>query len=440
MRRVAFIILPFLVVESSFCQTYFDSTYNSGIFSNSNEGIWDAVLDLPNGFIFGSFSRQNGSQASRSWIVQINEVGQTIQTGAYGDSSDVFYALRVLTENDGGYLGFNRYFVLGSSIPSAQFALVKWNSLLEFEWVKFYGDTLYDETAGTIVRCTDSGLCMVGQQVDNLNSTADIYLVRTDVNGNQLWSMTYGGALSEAAHSLLQTPDHGFLLLGWTRSFGAGMRDFYLIKTDSVGNQQWQQTYGTSGMETGESILALSDGNYLMTGGGSNPSGSGSYGRLYKINPSGDIIWSRTYEYPGNPSNSFFRTRELPNGDLVSVGLTHLFNDAGWILKTDSQGNELWQHEYNKNDNTDLFYSILATSDGGFLLSGQCSFPQTTKQDAWLLKVDSCGCAVPGCLSGCVVGTGEEEEQLPISNEQFTIWPNPASEVVRLQATGNSMK
>jgi len=172
--------------------------------------------------------------------------------------------------------------------------------------------------------------------------------------------------------------------------------------------------------------MLLSDGNYLLTGSGSQGS-SGSIGRMYKVDALGNIIWSKTYAHPNNSGNNLWRTVELPNGDLASAGLTDRTgnNNSGWLVRTDSQGTVLWQREYDYNSNTDLFYTLIATSDGGFLLGGQAKHDWPLTQDAWLLKVDSVGCTYADCLVGV--------DELGSSKVVADVWPNPASQFINIE-------
>ncbi len=201
-------------------------------------------------------------------------------------------------------------------------------------------------------------------------------------------------------------------------------KDFYLIKTDSQGNEQWYEKYGGSGNEGGQDIMLLSDGNYLLTGGGSD-NGVNSYGRLIKVTPTGGELWNRDYIMQNG--NSLFDVLELSDGTLVATGLTTISSEgnAGWLIKTDGDGNLLWQRKYNKNNQTDLFYGVLATEDGGFLLSGQAINEDNNTQDAWLLKVDSIGCPYPNCTVGI--------DELGTNEIIVDVWPNPVSEVLNVE-------
>jgi len=116
-------------------------------------------------------------------------------------------------------------------------------------WRQVFGLTDQSETPLWALRCANGGYAISGAVDIGTPSVQNgqASLIRTDAFGNQLWERLYGGALNDAAQQVVEVPDGGFLLLGWTRSFGAGQRDFYLVKTDSLGNQQWQRTYGGGG-------------------------------------------------------------------------------------------------------------------------------------------------------------------------------------------------
>jgi hypothetical protein len=405
-------------------QIYFDNLYGEPNYPN---GIGTGgTLLMEGGYL--CWAIKNGDDDA-IYILAVNEYGQIISE-AYPPQVDS------ISEMSGSVHKLNDTLFLGNvfrqdrrEVNQGDPELVWFNPDGSYFLRRFYGLPERTEIIPAITICMNASIAMGGQVMvgQNQNLQGDGYLEKIDSNGIGLWSQSYGGPEYDGFQSILQTPDSGFLLLGWTRSYGAGQRDFYLVKTDSVGNQLWQKTYGGSGDEGGSCIIALNDGNYLLTGGGWNATATGSVGRLYKIDPSGVVIWAKTYEH--DPDNYLFKSIELQDGSIVSTGLTNNTDDAGWLLKTDADGNELWQRKYNKNNNTDLFYSVLLANDGGFLLSGQARNAETNSQDAWLLKVDSVGCPYPDCL----VGVDEAEPTKVVVD----VWPNPAGEYVRLQVTGN---
>ncbi len=311
------------------------------------------------------------------------------------------------------------YYSHASPNVGFQFALRKVDAEGATLWLHEYGDTAITSAATHAIETRDFGFLLIGQEANS--SDGDMHVIKTDSVGNLEWEKSFGGNLFDCGNSAALTEDGGFLILGWTRSYGAGERDFYLIKTDSLGNQQWQRTYGGGGDEGGFGIILLNDGNYLLAGGGSQGS-AGSVGKKYKVTPEGEVIWSKTYAYSSNSGNNLWETVELPNGDLASSGLTDRNgnNNSGWLLKTDSLGEVIWQREYDKSAYPDLFYSVLATEDGGFLLSGQAVNEETMSQDAWLLKVDSVGCAYPNCITGV--------DEVEPTKVMVDVWPNPTAD------------
>jgi len=299
-------------------------------------------------------------------------------------------------------------------------------------WRQVYGLSDRMEIPIRAIRCSDGGYAITGQVVlpQGQSGNGMMYLIRTDSLGNQLWEQSYGGSLYESGRAVIQTSDDGFLQLGWTRSFGAGQRDFYLVKTDSLGNQQWQRTYGGSGEDNGAGLTPLSDGNYLLYG--ASQEGGVFHGMLCKVTSTGNVIWSYRYAYQNQIFNDFFSAIQLPDESIVATGGTDAPGEgnAGWLVKVDSEGNELWQRKFNKNQYTDLFYTMLTAEDGGFLLGGQAVNLETMSQDAWLLKVDSVGCAYPNCL----VGIDEKGSRQAIVD----VWPSPCTDVLHFELSGNS--
>jgi hypothetical protein len=356
--------------------------------------------------------------------------GDTLWTKSHVDTVYQEFCQTMINSTDGNYIITSTPTKIYSSTPEREgdACLTKINEEGEIIWKIQYGTDTLREVSQDVLLTYDNGFVLTGQKSVIPGDNADVYAVRTDSMGNKLWERQYGGADFEAGSSIIQTPDSGFLILGWTRSFGNGERDFYLVKIDSIGNEQWYETYGTFRDELGNSIILLSDGNYLLTGSGSQSSGVGSQGKIYKITSEGNLIWSKNYIYDSNSGNNLHKTFELENGDLVSVGMTHGSSDAGYLIKTNSLGEVIWQREYDYDDNTDLFYTMLPTSDGGFLLGGQAKHEFPLTQDAWLLKVDSMGCTYPNCT----VGIEEENKKVLVD-----VYPNPTNEILNIELQEN---
>jgi predicted secreted protein len=215
----------------------------------------------------------------------------------------------------------------------------------------------------------------------------DLWLVKTDSAGNMIWNRTYGGQFNDEAHGLIQTSDSGYVIAGDT-TFKSGNEDALLVKTDSTGNMQWNQTYGGSELDTTLSIVQLNDGSYVL-GGYTSSFGAGlNDGWLIKADFSGIMQWNKTY---GGPYDDYFYSMVHTNdGGFALAGETRVSHDGPsnfWLIKADSKGNV----ELNKiNDgSTDNFaYSLIQTKDGGFALAGVMN-TEGTSEDALLVKLNS---------------------------------------------------
>jgi hypothetical protein len=411
----------FIYCSSQGQSTYFDRRFDTLLSVNSATASF-LENDGYSTVVFGFQTTQ--IPKSTLCYRKIDFEGQE-QSGGFCFYFDSLFFFNTWTSRDenGNFivLGYAREY--DTVITNRGIAIYKFNTEGEILFSKhIFNDTINYLPTNLIAHNSD--IDIVGQTY--VDDYGDAFLMRIDSTGNILFEKRYGGSQYEAALSMVATPDDGYLLLGWTISYGSGQKDWYLVKTDSLGNQEWQKTYGTGANESGWGIIALQDGNYLLGGGGANP-GVNGWAELKKINQLGDIIWQKQFVYPGTLACSIYWPRELADGNIVAVGLStsNEESDAGWLLKTDIEGNEIWQQKYNISDGPDLFYDALATADGGYLLTGFCvNEASNNTDDGWLLKVDSLGCPYPNCTVGI------EEESKVVA---FNMWPNPASGLLNLE-------
>jgi hypothetical protein len=155
-------------------------------------------------------------------------------------------------------------------------------------WSKTYGGT-GDDTGYSVVESSDDGYVIVGETYSFGAGAYDIYFVKTDSAGNVLWSKTFGGAGNDFGESVVSTSDYGYVLAGYTSSFGAGAYDIYLVKTDSAGNMLWSKTYGGISDEYGHSVVESSDGGYVIAGETSSFGTGGTDAYLIKTDLFGNI-------------------------------------------------------------------------------------------------------------------------------------------------------
>lgn len=364
-------------------------------------------------YLFTSYSHYWNANTSDALLIKVNEIGDTLFTVRETGSNSRYYTTALINTNDDGFVICS--YVINNLNNNKDYSLIKINSNNEILFSKTYGDTVNSDQATHVINTFDGGYLIVGQSTLPQNSDAEMYAVKTDSAGNFEWEQYYGGNNFEAAYSVIQTLDSGYLVLGWTQSYGNGQEDFYLVKTNKTGNQEWQKTYGNSQIDIATSITSTADGKYLISGA-SGGNGS-SNGIVKKIDSDGIIIWNKSYTHQNNTTNDIWKTLELSDGSIISCGMTDINDNAGWLMKTDSAGNQIWSRMYNKNSDTDLFYDFVKTDDGGFVMCGQAWNDANNSQDAWLLKVDSLGCAYEDCSVGI-------EEEI-ISGAKVNAYPNP---------------
>lgn len=430
LRGVTFFVLLCIQSLSTHGQTYFDELFGDvpngqGIGRNGTIQYGDGYLSL--GASFGNM---------KPYLLYAEADGMLIHDMFLEFPDSVSYQCVQLEQlSDSVFIG--RCFRKETWQPSSQqgdYNLIRFKvdgSVLS-EWNYGYPDRI--DAPQHFVSTDDGGFLISGQTQFEVaqNMDGQLYCVKIDSQGNLEWSQEYGGSLYESGGSGIQTPDGGFLLLGWTRSFGVGQRDFYLVKTDSQGNEQWYEAYGGPGEDVGSSLLKLLNGNYLLTGGGTNAAVTTAKGFLYEVTPTGQEVWHQEYASGPSEGDHLFKSLQLSDGSIVSCGLAdndQTGGNAGWLIKTNPNGDLLWQRVYDKNQYTDLFYSLLETDDGGFLLSGQAINEQTNSQDAWLLKVDSVGCTFPNCITGI-----DQAEKTVVVD----VWPNPATDVLNVEKVSSS--
>jgi hypothetical protein len=193
---------------------------------------------------------------------------------------------------------------------------------------------------------------------------------------SEMWSRTYGGIEVEEAYSLVEASDGGYVLAGDGGLF---------VKTDEYGDVEWTRAY------EGYSLVATSDGGYAVAGSRSSAFMSSEF-RLMKIGADGSLEWSQTY---GGESYEFaYSLVEIPDGEYAIAGYTNSFGverNDWWLVKTDRYGNMEWNRTYG-GPQFDAAYSVIVTSDGGFMIAGYKDYQDNwVGAHFWLIKTDAYG-------------------------------------------------
>ena len=261
------------------------------------------------------------------------------------------------------------------------------DATISFERV--YGGTNNDY--GHSVQLTqDGGYIMVGETESFGVGDYDVYVIKTNANGDTIWTKTYGGAGYDCGQSVQQTEDGGYIIIGFTDSFGSGLFDFYLIKTDADGNTTWTKTYGTTDFDCGYSVQQTQDGGYIVVG--VTHSGNTHWDvYLIKTDTDGNAIWAKTYS--GTDDDWAYSVQQTQDSGYVIAGFTGS-SGAGWfdvyLIKTDPDGVISWTKTYGGAQD-DVGRSVQQTQDGGYIVAGWTLSFGTGAADVYLIKTDDDG-------------------------------------------------
>jgi hypothetical protein len=278
----------------------------------------------------------------------------------------------------------------------------------EVEWAKTYGG-LEKEGSRCVQQTSDEGYIFVGETASYGAGDRDIWLVKTDAVGETLWTKTYGGSFREGGFSVQQTSEGGYIIIGFTESFGLGDSDIWLLKTDSDGDTMWTKTYGGSAGEDSRSVQQTSDGGYIIAGDTESYGAGDGDVWLIKTDEVGDTLWTKTIG--GILNDGSWCVQQTTDGGYIIAGFTESFGSGKiekmdvWLIKTDAFGDTLWTKTYGDSLDNKARY-VQQTSDSGYILSCVTELQDFANRDCWLIKTDAMGDTVWTKTYG---GPGEDD-------------------------------
>lgn len=275
--------------------------------------------------------------------------------------------------------------VLGSLILSASSSWAQ----PEEEWNRTFGGPGH-EVGGPVSKTQDGGYVLTGMTESYGAGNGDLWLLKADRNGSEVWDRTFGGEGVDVGESVHQTKDEGYVVVGYTTSFGTGDKDAWLLKTNSDGNNEWDENLGGPGDDAAWSVEETNDGGYVVLGY-TDSYGIGKFDVwLVKTNADGREEWNRTFGGPSDDQG--MSVSETRDGGLIIAGRTDSYGVGGydaWLIKTDAEGNELWDRTFGgaKQDGICSVQEI----DDGYIAAGFTNSFGSGKYKVWLLGTDSEG-------------------------------------------------
>jgi len=405
-------------------------------FGGTDEETAQSVIHTKDGgyAILGYSKSTDGDLTDKSipvndyWVLKLDEEGNVAWSNTYGGSKDD-RGQSIIQTSDGGYA------VAGYAMSDDGDAtnnegyhdnwILKLDELGVIEWEKSFGfsghDHSYDllQTADggfffagflDITAALDDGTYYKGNYLTR-HGVGEFWGTKIDANGNLEWRSYYGGTNNDRAHAVIEADDGSFVMAGFSESDDydisntRGSYDFWVIKLTATGELLWERSFGGTGIEIAYDITKTDDGGYVVTGNtfSTDIDISMNHGEsdvwLIKIDDNGKLLWEKTFG--GSQFDAAQGVITTYDGGFIITGNSKSIdgdvsenngeNDI-WLIKTDSDGNLLWQSSYG-GSNLDYGFDAVENLDKSLLLVGESSsndFPNLINKglsDAIIIKI-----------------------------------------------------
>lgn len=282
---------------------------------------------------------QSYGGGSQIFLIKYDHAGDTVWTKTKGFNDWDDYGYSVQQTEFGGYIIVGSTHVLDPYLGHWQVFLIWTDVDGNTEGYDLKGYDYSNEYGYSVQITSDLGFILTGW-TDHFDADGDVWLVKTDANGATEWSNHFGGAGDDCGYSVQQTSDGGYIITGSTQFLGTGDYDLYLIKTDANGNQQWSKTFGGPSDDYGRSVQQTTDGGYIIAGSTYSYGAGSADVYLIKTNVNGDTLWTRTFG--GSGDDRGHSVQQTSDGGYIITGATQSSGAGGYdvyLIKTDANGN-----------------------------------------------------------------------------------------------------
>lgn len=399
---------------------------------NSSDSGASVQQTADGGFIVAGNTSSFGTTEQDAWVLKLNAAGEVVWQKTYGgEGYDSVSAIQQTA--DGGYIVAGYTNSYGANTNGDAWVL-KLDASGEVVWQKTYGGEGYD-SANAIQQTADGGYIVAGF-TNSFGESGDAWVLKLNASGNVVWQKTYGGTTdSDEAVAIQQTADGGYIVAGTTYCFGVGNSDALIVKLSANGAIEWQKTYGGTGLESASAIQQTADLGYIVAGVTTSFGAGGLDGWLLKLAENGTESWQKTWGGTGGDSfSSVWQTAD--DGYIVvgSTGSSGAGNGDAWVLKLSENGSEVWQKTYGGTAG-DSVNAVQQTSDNGYIVVGSTASLGLQTFDLWVMKLEQDG-SLGGCYSiGETANVPQNTAAGTLSSIFLTVTPSTADSAVSQAAT-----
>ncbi len=390
MKTSSLFLIFILYTSILFGQNTFQKSLGS---SNGDQGYAISSTFDGNYVIAGSYEA-DGIETALYFLTKISPYGDTLWAKTYGLITDT-------SSNKHATLGMKAYDFVecldsGFAITGAAYQIglgqddvfmVRTDKDGDTLWTKVYGGS-GEDYGNSIVSSYDNGFIIAGATESFNSQSRDGYILNINQDGDTLWSMIIGGAGLDEFKSISKTNDNNFIATGFTYSSGSGNADVWVVKFDSDGNVLWEKSFGGVANDYGNEIIKINTG-FLIAGATESFGINAEDAYLIKIDFNGNLIWSKTY---GTDEFDGFNSIISSNNAFVMVGYTQSFGNVVDILllKTDTVGTELWSRSIGAGG-YEYGEGIVESADGGYILTGYTNSYGFGGDDIYIAKTNEFG-------------------------------------------------
>ncbi len=367
------------------------------------DGGSSLIQTSDDGYAITGHTKSFGAGEDDVYVVKLDAYGNLQWTKTIG-GADREEGSSLIQTSDGGYAiaGSTRSFGAGEW----DVYVVKLDAYGNLQWTKTIGGKKED-VGFSLIQTSDGGYAITGDTKSFGAGENDIYVVKLDAYGNLQWTKTIGGKKEDVGFSLIQTSDGGYAITGYTKSFGAGEDDVYVVKLDANGNLQWTKTIGGPASEAGFSLIQTSDGGYIIAGLTSSFGAGNGDVYVVKLDANGNLQWTKTIGGPA--SEAGFSLIQTSDGGYAIAGYTQSFGAGEWdvyVVKLNANGNLQWAKTTGTKNEYFSKSSLIQTSDGGYAITGHTESFGAGEWDVYVVKLDKNGHACCAVSQTSRVGSG----------------------------------
>jgi len=383
-------LLLFLISSISYGQITFQTSY--GV--STNDRAYSVQQCFDKGYIITGSTNNNGAGGADLFLIKTDVYGDTVWTKTYGGpANEVGYDVQQTT--DSGYIitGLTlSYDTVPSIFPDG--FLIKTDVNGDTLWTTLFTGVEQEE-GRAVQQCEDGGYIVCGVENTFGPGQMEIFLAKYNSIGQIQWGKEYGGtnAVADWGNSVQQTTDGGYIIAGMATSYGSGIASVYLIKTDTIGDTLWTRTFGGTGIDFGECVQQCTDGGYIVCGYTESFGAGNKDAYLIKTDSNGDTLWTKTYG--GTGEEYAYAVQQTTDGGYIISGYTTSFGNGfsfdAYLIKTDASGDTLWTRRYGDSTIADGAQAMQQCADGGYIIAGTTALALFGASDIYLIKTDANG-------------------------------------------------